>query len=98
MSFQQNNFIRRIDQVTNKVSNSLAQTRTGNQVFAPYPSTALAPPSFPSRPGTSILIDCRSEGSSTVDKYARDWTSKAIRNRRQRRGMSFKQYHATTAE
>ena len=57
------NFNRRIDQVTNKVlKEPLDQTRTGHQVSTPYyPFSALAPPSFPSsRPGTSILIDCRS--------------------------------------
>ena len=98
MSFQQSNMIRHIDQVTNKVSNTLAQTQTGHQVFAFYPSPAFAPPSFPSRPGTLILIDCRSEGSSTVDNYARHWTSKFIRSRRRRRGMSCEQYYATTAQ
>ncbi|KAF8494670.1 hypothetical protein F5888DRAFT_639386 [Russula emetica] len=56
------NFIRRIDQVTNKVSNSPAQTRTGHQISTYYPFTALAPPSFPNRPGTSILIQCRHMG------------------------------------
>jgi hypothetical protein len=55
----QKNFIRRIDQVTNEVLNSPAQTRTGHQVSTPYPFTALAP--------SIVLIDCRSEGSLTVD-------------------------------
>ena len=36
------NFIRRIDQVTNKVLNSPAQTRTGHQVSTPYPLTPLS--------------------------------------------------------
>jgi hypothetical protein len=65
---------------------SAAQTRTGHQVSTPYP-TALAPPSFHSRPGTSILMDGRSEGSLMVDNYARRWTSEDIRSRCQR--MSF---------
>jgi hypothetical protein len=69
------NFIRRIDQVTNMVSNSPAETQPGYQVSTPSPFTALAPPLFPSRPGTSILMDCHSEGSLTVDNSARRWTS-----------------------
>ena len=86
MSFQQyvNTFIRRIDQVNNKIFSSPAQTQTGHQVSMPFPFTALAPPSFPSRPGTSIFMDCRSEGSLTVDDYARRWTSKDICNRYRR--------------
>lgn len=66
----QKNSIRRIDQVTNSVFNSLALTRSGHQVFTPYPFTALACPSFPSSPGTSTLINCRSEASLTVDNSA----------------------------
>jgi hypothetical protein len=91
----QKNSIRRIDQVINKVSSSPAQTQTG-QVSTSYPFIALAPPSFPSRPGTSILVGCRSEGALTVDNSALRWTSKDIRSRC--RGMSFGQYHRTTAE
>ena len=67
------------DQVTNKVLNSPAQIRTGHQVSTPHAFTALAPPSIPSRPGTSILMDSRSEGSLTVVKYVRRWTRKCIR-------------------
>ena len=93
---RQKNSICRIDQVTNEISNSPAQTRIGPQVSTPYPFTALAPPSFPSRPGTSILLDCRSEGLLTVDKYARHFTSTDIRSRCRR--MSFRPYHATTAK
>jgi hypothetical protein len=96
MSFQQyvkRNFI--TDQVANKVLNSPAQTRSGHQASTPYPFTALAPPQFPSRPGSSILTDCHLEGSLTVDNYASRWTGKDIvRSRCQR--MSFGQYHATT--
>jgi hypothetical protein len=92
----QKNFIHRIDQVTNKVLNSPAQARTGHQVSTADPFTALAPPSFPSRPGTSILIDCRSEGLLAVDNYARHWTNNDARSRCRR--MSFVQYYATTAE
>jgi hypothetical protein len=40
-----------------------------------------SPPSFPGRPGTSILMDGRSEVSLTIDNYARHWTSKDIRSR-----------------
>jgi hypothetical protein len=97
MSFQQyvkRSLSARINQVTNEVLNSPAQTRTGHQVFTSCPFTALAPPSFPSRPGLSMLIDRRSEGLLTVDNHVRRWTSKDIRNRCRR--MSFGQYHATT--
>jgi hypothetical protein len=52
-----------------------------------YPFTALAPPSFPSHPGTPILMDCRSEGSLTVNDYARCWTSKDTRSRCQRKSL-----------
>ena len=41
---------------------------------------------FPSCPGSSILINDRSEGSLAVDNYARLWTSNGIRRCR---GMSF---------
>src|SRR6266849_3485779 len=95
MSFLKN-FIRRINQVITKVLDSPYQTRTrsGHQVSTPNPSTALTLPSFSSRPGTPILIDCRSEGSLTVDNYACQWTSKDIRSGC--RSMSFGQYHRTT--
>jgi hypothetical protein len=100
MSFQhyvERTSFARIDQVTNEVSNSPAQTQTGatgHQVSIHHPLTALAPPLFPSRPGTSILINCRSEGSLTVavDNSARHRISKDVRR------MSLGQYHATTAE
>src|SRR6267154_3042989 len=83
------NFIPCIGQVTNKVlSTSPAQTRTGHQVSTPHTFTALAPSSFPSHPGTSILLDSCSEGSLTVENYARCWTSKDIRSRC--RGMSLR--------
>ena len=64
MSFQQ--YVERIlsttlIKVTNEVLYSPDQTRTGQQVLIPYP-TALAPPSFPSRPNTSILIQRMSFG------------------------------------
>jgi len=74
-------FIRCIGQVTNEVLNSPTQTRTVHQVSTPFPFTALAPPSFPSRPGTSIFIDCRSEGSLVVDNSACHWTNKDKRSR-----------------
>ena len=64
MSFQQ--YVKKIlsstlIKVTNEVLNSPAQTRTGHRVLIPYP-TALAPPSFPSPPGTLILIQRMSFG------------------------------------
>jgi hypothetical protein len=81
MAFQQ--YVKRtssacINQVTNEVLNSPAQTRTGHQVSTPYPFTALAPPSFPSRPGPSTLMDGRSEDSLTVDNYAHRRTGKDL--------------------
>ena len=82
---RRNDFIRCIGQVTNKVLNSTAQSRTGHQVSTPLPFTS--PPSSPSRPGTSTFIDCCSEGSLTVNKSARRWTSKDICSRCRR--MSF---------
>src|SRR6267154_6001434 len=83
------NFIPWIGQVTNRVlSTSPAQTRTGHHVSTPHSFTAPAPPSFPSHPGTSILLDSRSEGSLTVDNYARCWTSKDIRSQCRRMSLS----------
>ena len=51
---------------------------------------------LPSRPGTSILMDGRSEGSVAIDNYARHWPGKNIHS--QCRRMSFGQYHTMTAE
>jgi hypothetical protein len=95
------NFIRRIDQVTNKVSNSPAtrvETRTRHHASSLYTLslTALAPSLLPSCPDTLILMDCLSEGSLMVDNSARRWTSKDICSRC--RSMSFGQYHRMTAE
>ena len=89
-------FVRPIDQLMNKVSNGPAQTQTGHQVSAPNPFTALAPPSFPSLSGTSVLVDRRSEGLLTADTSARHLNSKDISNRCRR--LSLRQYHATTVE
>ena len=77
-------FTRYIDKLTNKISNSHAQNR---QVSQPY-SDALPSPSSPTRPGSSILIGSRSEGSLTAENHAPLWTGKELINRR----MSFAQY------
>ena len=91
MSFLEN-IVRRIKEGIKRVLNNPTQTRrTGRQDSTPY-TTVLTPPSFPSRPGTSILICCRSGGSLT----ARRWTGKDAHSRCQ--CMSFGQYNATTAE
>ena len=82
-------FIRCIDQVTNEALNSPAQTQTEHQVLTPYPLIPLARPSFPSRPGTSVLTDCHSEGPLVINDYARHRTRKGKCTRR--RGMSFGQ-------
>jgi hypothetical protein len=55
-----------------------AQIRTGHHVSTPYSSASLAPSLFPSRPGTLILMDCRSEGSLMVNNCARRRNSKDI--------------------
>ena len=83
----QKNFTGRIDQVTNKVPNSPSQTLTRHQVSTPYPFTALAFPSFPSYPGTSIFMDGLSEGSLMVDNYACFRTRKDIRSRSRRMSL-----------
>ena len=68
--------------VTHKDSNSPAQQYTSDQadiVTPSYSSTTLAPPSFPSSPGSSILMDCRLdslEGSYTAENHASRWTDK----------------------
>ena len=85
-------FTRSINQVTNKIPNS-----SPTQVSLPCStgSTALRPPSFPSQPGSSILIDCCSEGSLTEENYARCSACKQLTHRRQR--TSFVPHLATTA-
>ena len=51
-----------MDKAINKVSNSPARKRARHPVSPPYSSTTLPLPSFPSRPGTSVAIEHRSEG------------------------------------
>ena len=104
MSFLEN-FIRRLDEVTNKDSSSPPQTQTRRQPPAHQASpppffTAIAASSHPSppisrsRPGPSILTDGRWKGLLKVANFARRWSSSEVTYRR----MSFGQYHATTAE
>ena len=76
---------------SNQIPNSPTQKRACHLVSLPYSTTALAPPSFPNRPGPSILIDCRLEDSSMAENDACCWTGKKLTNRRQRR-TSFAQH------
>ena len=57
-----------IDQVTNEFlySPTEAQKCARHQDSLPSSSTVLSPPSFPTRPGSSTLIDSSSEGSSVA--------------------------------
>jgi hypothetical protein len=87
---------RSTDQVTNRISSSPAPKRARHQVSLPSSSTALAPPSSPSRPGSSILIDRSSEDSLAEENYPHRRTGKESTNRRQR--MSFAQHLETTAD
>lgn len=83
----QKNFICYIDQVSNNVFN---RTRRRRYVSTHYPPV-LPPPSLTtSRPGPSIFIDGRSEGSSTAYNYALHSTGKDICG--QSRRMSFASY------
>ena len=72
--------------MTDKIPNSPAQKRLQKRVHhqledaPPYSSTALVlSPSSPGRSGSSILIDCGSEGSQTKENQARRWTGKGRR-------------------
>jgi hypothetical protein len=80
------------DQVT-KIPNSSAQKRARHRVSLPYSSTALSPPSFPTRPGSSVLIDCHSGDSLTAESH---WTGKKLTNRPQ--STSSASHPATTAD
>jgi hypothetical protein len=81
-----------IDQVANEIPNSPAQKRaTHHQVSLPYTSTALAPPSSPSRPGSPILTDCALEGSPAAENHAHRWSDKE-KSTNQSRGTCFARY------
>jgi hypothetical protein len=72
-----------LNRSTNKNPNSPTQKRQVSlRHFSNLSNTALAPPSFPSRLGSSILIDCSSEGSLMEENYARRWTDKQLTNQR----------------
>ena len=86
-----------IDQVTKEISNSPAQMRAPHQVSLPYTTTALAPPSFPSRLGSSILIDCALEGPQTAENRACSWSDKEESTDQCRR-TSFAPYPGTIAD
>jgi hypothetical protein len=77
-------YIRCIDQVANKIPNSPARKRARRQVTLPYSSAALHPPSFPTHPGSSILIDSPSEGSLTAESHARRHAGKKLSDRHRR--------------
>ena len=77
-----------IDEVTNEVSNSPARRDGRRQVSLPHSSAAaLAPPSFSGCPGSSILIDCCSEGSSTADNHPYPRTGKKLTHLRRRTSL-----------
>ena len=83
--------------VANRIPNSPAQMRAPHQVSLPYAGTALAPPSFPSRPGSSILIDCALEGPQNAENHARRWSDEEkLKNQWRRR--PFAPYPATIAD
>ena len=84
----QTTFIRYIDKVTNKISNSPVQQ---HQVSL---ADALSPPSFPTRPGSSIQIVSRSEESLMEENDAILWTGEELSNRR----TCFVQHLVTTAD
>ena len=79
----QGKFIYYIDQVTHKNPNSSAQRGTHHQVSLPHDG-AHRLPSFPTRPGSSIMIDSHLEGSLTAENHAHRWTGKELTNRRRR--------------
>ena len=68
-----------IDKVTNKISNSPAQTPALYQVSL---QDAIPPPSSPTRPGSPILLGSRSEGLPAAENDADLWTDEELTNRR----------------
>ena len=67
--------MRCIEQLTNEILNSPAQKRAQHQVSSPHSSTALSPPSSPTRPMSSIQLGSRLEGSLTAENHAPRCTS-----------------------
>jgi len=63
----------------------LAQERTDHLLVVSPAYHAITPPSFPCRPGSSIQIDCCSEGSLIEENHAHRWTRKILSRSRQRR-------------
>ena len=59
-------FTHRITERAEKTLNRMDQELLEHSVSPAYP--AIAPPSFPCRPGSSILIDCHFGGSSTENQ------------------------------
>ena len=90
-AISQATFICYIDKVTNKISNSPVQQRPCHQVSL---ADALSPPSFPTRPGSSIQIVSRSEESLMEENDAPLWTGEELTSRR----TCFVQHLATTAD
>ena len=75
----------------NRIPTSPVQMRACHQISPPY---APPPPSFPTRPGSPILIGSSSERSPTEEGHAPLWTSEELTDRR----TSFAQHPATTAD
>ena len=69
----QGKFTYQITETTKNVSNRFDQERLEHPVSPAYP--AIAPPSFPCRPGSSILIDCHF-GRSLTEKQVDRWNGK----------------------
>ena len=67
------------DKVTNKISNSLARNPACHQVSLP---DALPLPPPPTCPGSSILINSRSEGLLTAENDASLWPGEELTNER----------------
>ena len=72
--------------ITNKVSNNSAKKRRApHQISPPYFSTTFdspASPPFPSRPGISIPIDCRSEALPMDNNCRHNWGKRTETSRR----------------
>jgi hypothetical protein len=71
--------------IINKVSNNSAKRRALHRIPPPYSSTAFASPPFPTRPGISIPIGCRSGGLLMAKNRRRTRKKRTERGRR----MSF---------